>query len=62
MPADSTELRTGAAATPYADDCHLTGGHRRYSLEELLAQCDEDADEDEDLAWVDGGPVGDELL
>lgn len=62
MPVDSTELRAGAAARPNADSGRLTGGHRRCSLEELLAQCDHTADEDADMAWVNGGPVGDELL
>ena len=34
-----------------------------YSLEELLAQCDETSpDDDRDRAWIDAGPVGNELL
>ncbi len=34
-----------------------------YSLEELLAQCDGTAPPDEeDRAWLDSGPVGNELL
>ena len=34
-----------------------------YSLEELLAQCDETApDHAEDRAWLDASPVGEELL
>ena len=34
-----------------------------YSLDELLAQCDETAPtDDEDRAWLDGQPVGNELL
>ena len=34
-----------------------------YSLEELLAQCDPEAPpSDEDRAWLDGKPVGTELL
>ncbi len=34
-----------------------------YSLEELLAQCDETApDDDADRAWLDARPVGNELL
>ena len=34
-----------------------------YSLEELLAQCDDSApDDDGDRAWLDAAPVGDELL
>lgn len=35
----------------------------RYSLAELLAQCDETAPAaDEDRAWIDAPPVGHELL
>ena len=34
-----------------------------YSLDELLAMCDETAPVDEgDRAWLDGSPVGNELL
>ncbi len=34
-----------------------------YSLDELLAQCDETAPvDDEDRAWLDGPPLGNELL
>ena len=34
-----------------------------YSLEELLAQCDDTAPEDEgDRAWLHSAPVGNELL
>jgi Growth regulator len=35
----------------------------RYTLDELLAQCDASAPmTDEDHAWLDSGPVGRELL
>jgi antitoxin ChpS len=35
----------------------------RYSLDELLAQCDASAEvSDEDCAWLDDRPVGRELL
>ncbi len=35
----------------------------RYSLEELLAQCDPSAElTAEDREWIDAGPVGNELL
>ncbi|HEY8096755.1 MAG TPA: antitoxin [Methylobacter sp.] len=35
----------------------------RYTLDELLAQCDASAPmSDEDHAWLDSGPVGNELL
>ena len=33
-----------------------------YSLDELLAQCDETAPSAEDHAWIDAKPVGNELL
>lgn len=35
----------------------------RYSLDELLAQCDATGDDPpEDRGWLDAGPVGKELL
>lgn len=35
----------------------------RYTLDELLAECDASASiSDEDQAWLDSGPVGNELL
>lgn len=35
----------------------------RYSLDELLAQCDESAEiSEEDRAWLESKPVGNELL
>ncbi|MEW6261630.1 MAG: antitoxin [Thermodesulfobacteriota bacterium] len=35
----------------------------RYRLEDLLAQCDASAEiSEEDRAWLDGKPVGQELL
>ena len=35
----------------------------RYTLDELLAQCDPDAEVSaEDRAWIDDGPVGREVL
>jgi antitoxin ChpS len=35
----------------------------RYSLDELLAQCDASAEfSDEDLNWLENKPVGSELL
>ena len=34
-----------------------------YTLDELLAQCDENATaDDRDLVWLDARPVGNELL
>jgi antitoxin ChpS len=35
---------------------------RRYSLEELLAQCDPSAPSEEDRAWLESPPVGRELI
>ena len=36
---------------------------RRYSLDELLAQCDASAEvSEEDRAWLESKPVGSELL
>jgi antitoxin ChpS len=36
---------------------------QRYSLDELLAQCDESAEiSEEDRTWLEGKPVGNELL
>lgn len=38
-------------------------GTARYNLDELLAQCDPSAEiSEEDRAWLDGKPVGKELL
>lgn len=35
----------------------------RYTLEELLAQCDAGAEPDaEDHEWLSGAPIGDELI
>lgn len=35
----------------------------RYTLDELLAQCDGAAEQsDEDSTWLDGAPTGDELI
>jgi antitoxin ChpS len=35
----------------------------RYTLDELLAQCDPSAEPtQEDREWLDAGPLGDELL
>ena len=61
-------LRLGARAKV---DMDVQGGRLviepearpRYSLDELLAQCDETAPASaEDRAWVDAKPVGRELL
>ena len=46
------------------DDCPIVahGSRPSYSLDELLALCDETAPvDDEDREWLDGRPVGNEL-
>lgn len=35
---------------------------RRYTLEELIAQCDPKAPFEKDRSWVTGGPAGRELI
>jgi antitoxin ChpS len=41
----------------------VTPARRRYSLDELLAQCDQQAPlSQEDRAWLDAPRCGDELL
>jgi antitoxin ChpS len=34
----------------------------RYTLEQLIAQCDPKAPREKDRSWVSGGPVGRELI
>ncbi len=63
---DLLELRAGAQVNVGIIDGRLVVEPRTrpvYSLEELLAQCDETASDDaEDRAWLDARPAGDELL
>ena len=41
----------------------VTRGKRpRYTLDELLVECDENADDDADREWFDAPSVGRELL
>ena len=63
---DLLELRVGAKV-----DIHVENGclviepklRPTYSIDELLAQCDETADlSSEDHAWIDAKPAGNELL
>ena len=62
---DLLEIGAGARVQIGVDNGRLIVEPRRrpsYSLDELLAQCDEAAPSDDDLAWMDAKPVGNELL
>ena len=63
---DVLELRAGARVDIGIEDGRLIVAPRTkpsYTLDELLAQCDETAPADhEDRAWLDARPVGNELL
>ena len=63
---DVLNLGAGARVDIGVQDGRLVVAPRTrpsYSLEELLAQCDETApDDDGDRAWLDAAPVGNELL
>ena len=63
---DLLNLRPGARVDiGVKDGCLIVAPRTRpsYSLDELLAQCDETAPgDDEDRAWLEAGPVGHELL
>ena len=63
---DVLELRAGARVDIGIDDGRLIVVPRTkpsYTLDELLAQCDETAPADhEDRAWLEAKPVGNELL
>lgn len=62
---DVLELRSGANVRIGIEDGRLvvvTWPRPRYTLEELLAQCDENAADDMDGAWLEARPVGKELL
>nr|VFJ66310.1 MAG: antitoxin ChpS [Candidatus Kentron sp. DK] len=63
---DRLDLRVGAKIGLSVDSGHLMLDPRprpRYSLEELLAECDPSAEPNaEDRHWLDSGPVGSELL
>ena len=61
---DVLELRAGAKVCTWIEDGRLVVAarpHLRYTLEELLAQCDENAADDVDDAWLEARPVGKEL-
>lgn len=62
---DVLELRAGANVRIGIEDGRLFVAARprpRYTLEELLAQCDENAEDDVDRDWLEARPVGRELL
>ena len=63
---DLLDLRAGATVGLAVDRGRLVIEptlRPRYSLDELLAQCDAAADlSAEDRAWLDNKPVGNELL
>lgn len=63
---DLLELGVGAKVNVGVENGRLIvepGKRPRYSLDELVAQCDEAAAlSDEDRAWIDAKPVGNELL
>ena len=63
---DLLELHSGASVDIDIDDGRLIVMPKprpSYSLDELLAQCDETApDSDADREWIEGKPLGAELL
>ena len=63
---DLLHLRAGATVGVAVDNGRLVVEpcqRPRYSLDELLAQCDASAEvSDEDRQWLDAKPVGGELL
>ena len=63
---DLLKLDAGSRVNVGVRDGHLTvvpGVRPRYSLEELLAQCDDTfPTNDDDRAWLDSRPVGKELI
>ena len=62
---DVLELRAGARVDIGIEKGRLIVAARTrpsYTLDELLAQCDETAPDDEDRVWRETKPVGNELL
>ena len=63
---DLLKLRAGAKVNIGVEHGRLVVAPRArpsYSLDELLAQCDKtDTLSSEERAWLDAGPVGNELL
>ncbi len=62
---DVLELRAGARVDIAIEEGRLVVAPRtrpRYTLDELLAQCDETAPADDgDRAWLEAKPIGNEL-
>lgn len=60
---DVLEIRAGDNVRVGIEDGRLVVGRPRprYTLEELLAQCDETAADEVDGAWLEVRPVGREL-
>jgi antitoxin ChpS len=63
---DMLQLRAGATVALAVDDGHLVvepQPRRRYTLDQLLAQCDHTTEPvQEDREWLEARPVGKELL
>ena len=62
---DVLKLRAGAEVLIGIEEGRLVVTARprpRYTLEELLAQCDESAADDVGDAWLEARPVGKELV
>ena len=63
---DLLHLRAGATVAVSVDGGRLVvepQQHPRYTLDELLAQCDASAEmTEEERDWIDAKPVGGELL
>ncbi|ACM37514.1 MULTISPECIES: AbrB/MazE/SpoVT family DNA-binding domain-containing protein [Rhizobium/Agrobacterium group] len=63
---DVLHLSAGATVSMAVDNGRLViepQARPRYTLEELLSQCDGSAEVSaDDREWLDGGPVGGELM
>ncbi|MCY4622303.1 MAG: antitoxin [bacterium] len=63
---DVLEVRSGSTVDLDIDAGRLIVVPRRpprYTLEDLIAQCDQTAPpDDDDLTWIDGAALGKELL
>ena len=63
---DLMEVRAGSTVDLDIDGGRLIVAPKRlprYSLEDLIAQCDRTGPpDDEDRDWIDGAPLGEELL
>ena len=62
---DVIGVQAGSTVDLDIDDGRLVVAPRRqlrYTLEELIAQCDPTADDDDEREWIDAAPVGREKL